>query len=146
VAARSNRVDDTSLEYIGYNREAQGLWINPFFFAYLTEPLFGYQSCLKTKSEQNNLTENIEDCEEEMTSLRAAISAINKIRPRFVVISGSFVSTGSISHPSLSSTVNDQNKRQHQVESFRRTVARISETIPILFVPGEADVGIYIYT
>ena len=31
--------------------------------------------------------------------------------------------------------------REQQVKQFMRTMARVSETIPILFVPGDRDVG-----
>ena len=110
--------------------------------------------------------------------LRKVVSAINKLRPRFVVVSGSFVhcyppSTSSSSIPSSSSSssssvpissVHEHNEheeehnqhkvknippvdpessslREQQIKQFMRTMARISETIPILFVPGERDVG-----
>lgn len=112
------------------------------------------------------------DVDQEMETLRTAISAINKLRPRFVVVTGSFThaypSTTSPSSPSSttqsttpssttptpalpSSTsapsttqVNTQaadTLRDLQLNQFMRTMARVSETIPLLFVPGDRDVG-----
>ena len=128
------------------------------------------------------------DVDQEMETLRTAISAINKLRPRFVVVTGSFThaypSTASPSSPSSSTTqstasysttptssipalssttpssttpssttpsstpsaiqVNVQaaeTLRDLQLNQFMRTMARVSETIPLLFVPGDRDVG-----
>ena len=126
------------------------------------------------------------DVDQEMKTLRTAISAINKLRPRFVVVTGSFThayplttspssstipssATPTASIPALASAtpssttiptpappsstpvpppsatqVNTQaaeTLRDLQLNQFMRTMARVSETIPLLFVPGDRDVG-----
>jgi hypothetical protein len=110
------------------------------------------------------------DVDQEMETLRTAISAINKLRPRFVVVTGSFThaypSTTSPSSPSSSTTQSTtpssttspappsstlsatqvtthaaETLRDLQLNQFMRTMARVSETIPLLFVPGDRDVG-----
>ena len=106
------------------------------------------------------------DVEQEMDTLRIAISAINKLRPRFVVVTGSFTHayplTASPASPSsslssstlpstnpasstpassASATQTVETLRDLQLNQFMRTMARVSETIPLLFVPGDRDVG-----
>ena len=111
-----------------------------------------------------------------METLRTAISAINKLRPRFVVVTGSFThaypssapsspsspssssstattsvtptpaststSSAATTQPSTStSTSAIETQRDFQLNQFMRTMARVSETIPLLFVPGDRDVG-----
>lgn len=61
-------------------------------------------------------------------TLRKAISAANKLRPRFVLLSGNLVS------PSAGAD------RAADVDAFKRVAGRISETVPLLLVPGESDV------
>ena len=111
------------------------------------------------------------DVDQEMETLRTAISAINKLRPRFVVVTGSFThaypssaspssspsssttqsttpsSTSSPSPPSSTPSATQvttqaaETLRDLQLNQFMRTMARVSETIPLLFVPGDRDVG-----
>ena len=125
------------------------------------------------------------DVDQEMETLRTAISAINKLRPRFVVVTGSFThaypsnASSSPSSPSSSSPSSStattaataspaststssaattlpkssksaststsasaiDTQRDFQLNQFMRTMARVSETIPLLFVPGDRDVG-----
>ena len=72
-------------------------------------------------------------------TLRAAISSVNKLRPRFLVMSGNFT----YSYPPTTTTPDGGGDgsigivHEAEVELFRKTMARVSETIPILFVPGE---------
>ena len=62
-------------------------------------------------------------------TLKLSISAINKLRPRFVLMGGSFTAR------SLGHTHYDQ-----EVASFRKLSAKVSETIPVLLIPGVNDV------
>jgi hypothetical protein len=107
------------------------------------------------------------DVEREMDALKKTVSAINRLRPRFVVVTGSFThayptsalppslpkpSLSFSTTPSSSSSEQPRNLTQHsdlgsdslrdrQLNQFMRTMARVSETIPLLFVPGDRDVG-----
>jgi hypothetical protein len=105
------------------------------------------------------------DVEKEMEALKKTVSAINRLRPRFVVVTGSFTHayptsalSPSLPKPSPSSTtpssscsqagnivhhadLGSDSLRDRQLNQFMRTMARVSETIPLLFVPGDRDVG-----
>jgi hypothetical protein len=59
-----------------------------------------------------------------------AISALNKLRPKFLVISGNFCN-------SLPNSPNYSDK----VEAFRKSMTRLSDSIPVVYVPGSTDVG-----
>mmetsp|Transcript_2778 Transcript_2778/g.4182 ORF Transcript_2778/g.4182 Transcript_2778/m.4182 type:complete len:928 (+) Transcript_2778:61-2844(+) len=122
VDARCIRPDWTEKEILGFNRHTQGHWEKGFTFAYVTDPLFGRTDPVKCEAEQHNL--------------RTAISAINKCRPRFVVIGGNFTSAS----PDIAAVASGSvDAHLTQTELFRRCAARVSETIPVLFVPGDHD-------
>jgi 3',5'-cyclic AMP phosphodiesterase CpdA len=153
VDARSSRVDPSTWDYIGYDREAQGQWTKDFFFAFLADPLLGYAaahsgsnasaaavsapSSASVSSTTDKSTCVASGCEAEVDSLRAAISAINRLRPRFVVMAGNFTyrSCDQVTEESSSSLY------ESQLDQFRKTMARVSETIPVLYVPGPRNVG-----
>jgi hypothetical protein len=114
VDARSLRADASTHDYVGLTRQIQGHWNKDFVFAHISNPGSG-DAVVGGDSDAR---------------LRAAIGAINKLRPKFVVISGDLVA----SHPSDSS-------HAEQCDSFRRVMARLSDTIPAMYVPGARDVG-----
>lgn len=62
-------------------------------------------------------------------TLRKSVSAVNRLRPRFVLIGGNFTAH-CFQHPSY----------EQEIESFRKLSAKISETIPMLLIPGAEDV------
>jgi 3',5'-cyclic AMP phosphodiesterase CpdA len=71
------------------------------------------------------------ECEyEELQHVRACVSHINRLRPRFVVVTGNLTS----SQPGSSSY-------ESEVTALRTAMAKVSETIPVLYCPGETDVG-----
>ena len=117
VNSRCLRASPVTREYIGYNRELQGRWVNDFTFVQITDPLYGF-------------TSQTGNSEAEGEAMKRAVSAINKLRPRFVVISGGL--THSSPHESTYA---------EQVETIKKVASRISETIPVLFVAGLNDVG-----
>ena len=117
VDARCLRIDPTTREYIGFTRTTQGMWSNDFFFVQLTEPQVGRKA-------------GGADWEPELDRLKQAILSVNRIRPRFVIICGN-----------LTRAMPHEDAYTLQAEAYRKTIARISESIPILHVPGVHDVG-----
>jgi 3',5'-cyclic AMP phosphodiesterase CpdA len=65
--------------------------------------------------------------------LRKAITSVNRSRPRFFVVMGNFTKASCL--------LSDQNEFNTQTATFRKVISRVSETIPIIFVPGSHDVG-----
>lgn len=115
VDARSIRIDPSSHEYIGHTRNLQGQWDKDFSFVYVTDPLF------ETTSTSAEI-------------LRQTISAINKLRPRFVVIGGNLI------HPSRGDSGDSTSLSYYNnIDNFRKAMARLSDTIPALYVPGIND-------
>jgi hypothetical protein len=161
VDARTIRTDWTERGYFGFDRHTQGHYLNPFHFVYFSDPLFGYAQTRQPGGVA--CADGAAQWEEEMRNVRSAISAVNKLRPRyaaylslasfiavishahttlmvsrFVVIGGNFVSSLRDSSSEATGCVDDHTM---QTDAVRRCFARISETIPVLFVPGDIDVG-----
>jgi serine/threonine protein kinase len=137
------RIDDTTCEYLGYNRNTQGLWrtsgidptkdrsgpqgkdkgstgvMNDFLFAHIGSAEFTATS--------SDIT-----CEPQASELKKTITAVNRLRPKFTVVTGSFTATPS----------NGSAAFEHERTAFRKTIARVSDSIPILFVPGSAEMGL----
>ena len=63
--------------------------------------------------------------------MRLAVTSINRSRPKFAIVTGNFTaaSAGTGSSSAIQRSV------------FRKAISRVSESIPVLFVPGPADVG-----
>lgn len=81
------------------------------------------------------------------SQLKELISAVNKLRPKFLVMIGNF--THSVSAPTTTATATATTATtgasgdiyNQQVEAFRKTMARLSDTIPAVYCPGSHDVG-----
>lgn len=134
VDARCCRVDAATREYPGYLLETQQRWEAEFFFSVIAAPSFGESTATSSPSLPPPPGEVAQrsagDCCNEQSSLKSTISAINKLRPRFFVVIGNFVS------------VPPTDPNHHNLtDAFRKTAARVSDTIPVLFVPGDNDVG-----
>lgn len=116
--ARCLRASVETKEYIGLNRSQQGHYHNDFHFALISDP------CLSLLAG-----------DESEQQLKNQISAINKVRPKFVVMTGNFTAA-------VNNDYSDENGGfvQH-ADKFRKTVARISDTVSTIFVPGEHDLG-----
>ncbi len=125
--ARCLRVDPSSLEYIGYNRQLQGHFKTNFFFVQIADPQFGMKADGPPETSNGSGGENW-DFEYDHT--KKAISAINKIRPRFVLCSGDQTNAWP-----------DQPCYLPQVTAFRKAMCHLSETIPVLYVAGNHDLG-----
>ena len=61
-------------------------------------------------------------------ALAKAVSQVNKYRPKAIIIAGNFISPG-------------DGEYAESMDAFRKCTARISESIPVLYVPGDGDVG-----
>lgn len=81
VDARTIRTDWTERGYFGFDRHTQGHFLNPFHFVYISDPVFGYRN-LMSGAYVNAAVDSATQWDEEMKSVRAAISAVNKLRPR----------------------------------------------------------------
>lgn len=86
---------------------------DPFFFIQLTDPQFGMHTSNNGFGKETELYEK-------------AVSAINRLQPDFVVITGDFV---------------NKDDDRLQVEEFKRITATISPNIPVYFTPGNHDIG-----
>lgn len=114
VDSRCKRVDFTTKEYIGFTRVTHGTWGNDFFFMQLS----------------GIAATGGRDCESEFENLKQAVLLINRIRPRFVVVSGNWTRA-----------MPTEAAHEVQVECYRKNIARISESIPVMHLPGTKDVG-----
>lgn len=125
VDARCIRSEWTEREILGFNRHTQGRYSNPFSFAYIADPLFGFS----TASEGNPSS----DAQEK--SMKAIVSALNKLRPksvpsiceladlcRFIVISGNFTSTP---RDPTAEALQSVDTHVTQNELFRRSVGSL---------------------
>ncbi len=127
VDAKTLRADPCTREYVGFTRQIQGHWNKDFLFAHLSDP------ALATAAEPAPSTGDLPVAAvvgAQEQQLREALAAINKLRPKFVVVTGNMTAAafGDAEHAA-------------QTEVFRRAMARLSDTIPALYVPGPHDVG-----
>jgi serine/threonine-protein phosphatase CPPED1 len=97
----------------GCATDAQTRWHGPFFFIQLADPQFG-------------MFTNNKDVAKEAALLAQAIDHANRLRPAFVVICGDL-----INRPGDDS----------QIADFLQTTSRLDPAIPLVFVPGNHDVG-----
>lgn len=124
IEARALRADVSSREYIGLEHKHNHQWKEPFFFVQIADPQLGITAGFAEQDGQGGSTWEVEK-----ENLRKAVSAINKLRPRFVVVSGD------LTHASP-----PKSYYAAQVREVRRLMARVSETIPVLYVCGNHDV------
>ena len=106
VDARSIRVDSNTREYLGHTRTNQGQYKEDYSFLQFTDPRFGHSDTLARQNDSP--LESIGFAKEE-ADLRATISVINRLRPKFVVVTGDFTEA-SPSEPGYDS----------QVDGFRK--------------------------
>ena len=163
VDTKCHRVDPTFKEYLGFNRNTQGIWKGgatdenngpgranestnrknaaEFLFAQLQSPLFGLSG---TDSE----------AEEEIAHLKASLTPINRLRPKFLAVMGSYTSSvyeeTATANSNSNSNSTGTNGAQEQDESvyaknllhFRKCIARVSDSVPLLLVPGPRQMGL----
>ena len=147
VEARAKRSDPSTGEYLGLTRQLQGHWDKDFLFVQIASPLFGVSNSAgnnsnsgvvgNTDSSTTPVSAQPPSPSTEELQLREVLSAVNKLRPKFLVLIGNLTYTAA----------DDTGAGQHalfdlQVESARRTMARLADTIPAIYVPGCNDVGL----
>ena len=86
---------------------------DPWFFIQITDPQFG-------------MFTNNKGFQKETILYEKAISAINKLSPDFVVITGDFV---------------HNQKSVSQINEFKRITSKINSEIPVYYTPGNHDIG-----
>lgn len=101
----------------GLDAAREGRWHGPFFFAQLADTQFG-------------MFDKDERWEKETELFNRAVDAINRLRPRFVIICGDLVNQA-------------PGGRFHgpQVQEFQRIARRIDPRIPLVCVCGNHDVA-----
>ena len=85
----------------------------PYFFVHITDPQLG-------------MIENNAGFSQESLSVANTFSAINRLKPAFVVITGDLV---------------NQTGNEDQIMEFKRLLGQIKKSIPVYYVPGNHDVG-----
>lgn len=83
--AKCKRINISTLEYYGHTRALQGQWKSNFFFIQLADPQFGMKDDGPPEFSDGR---GGADWSFEEEHLKKAITAINKLRPRFVLCSG----------------------------------------------------------
>ena len=82
--AKCMRANVNMREYIGHCRDLQGHWLKNYFYCCISGLMVGQGEKL-----------NNGDYSEQDT-IRRAITVINKIRPRFLIVSGNFTGKGDV--------------------------------------------------
>jgi len=103
--------------YPGLNRKREGRWRGPFFFIQIADPQFG-------------MFDNDQSWEKETELFSRAVGAINRLKPRFVMMGGDMVNqeAGRPAHAA-------------EVEEYQRIARGIDPAIPLLCICGNHDVG-----
>ena len=83
--AKCKRINISTLEYYGHTRALQGQWKENFFFIQIADPQFGMKA-----DGPPEFSDGLggADWTFEENHVKKAITAINKLRPRFVLCSG----------------------------------------------------------
>ncbi len=85
----------------------------PYFFVHLTDPQLGMMEGNAGFSQETKIVAN-------------TISAINRLNPAFVVITGDLVHKGG---------------DVEQIKEIKRLLSQIKKSIPVYYIPGNHDVG-----
>jgi len=86
----------------------------PYFFIHITDPQLG-------------MMENNAGFAQESAIIANTVSAINRLNPAFVVVTGDLV---------------HQEGSMEQIGELKRLFAQVKKSIPVYFVPGNHDVGL----
>ena len=85
----------------------------PFFFLQLSDPQFGFM-------------DNNKSISAETEAMNKAVTAINQLKPPFVVITGDFV---------------NNSKRKEQIAAYKSMIAQIDSSVKVYMIPGNHDIG-----
>ncbi|CAM9607344.1 unnamed protein product, partial [Heterosigma akashiwo] len=121
VEARCTKARCDIREYVGNSYDAEGQWDKPFFFVHIGDPQLG---CKKYDAGGGSSWET------EAENMRKAVKLVNRLRPKYVVISGD-----------MTNAYPGDTYHEAQLKDIRAITAKISDSIPVLFMPGNHDVG-----
>lgn len=85
----------------------------PFFFLQLSDPQFGFM-------------DNNKSISAETEAMNKAVTAINQLKPPFVVIIGDFV---------------NNSKSKEQIAAYKSMIAQIDSSVKVYMIPGNHDIG-----
>ena len=85
----------------------------PFFFLQLSDPQIGF-------------IDNNKSISAETEAMNKAVTAINQLKPPFVVITGDFV---------------NNSKSKEQIAAYKSMIAQIDSSVKVYMIPGNHDIG-----
>lgn len=85
----------------------------PFFFLQLSDPQFGF-------------IDNNKSISAETEAMNKAVTAINQLKPPFVVITSDFV---------------NNSKSKEQIAAYKSMIAQIDSSVKVYMIPGNHDIG-----
>lgn len=85
----------------------------PFFFLQLSDPQFSF-------------IDNNKSISAETEAMNKAVTAINQLKPPFVVITGDFV---------------NNSKSKEQIAAYKSMIAQIDSSVKVYMIPGNHDIG-----
>ena len=85
----------------------------PFFFLQLSDPQFGFM-------------DNNKSISAETEAMNKAVTAINQLKPPFVVITGDSV---------------NNSKSKEQIAAYKSMIAQIDSSVKVYMIPGNHDIG-----
>ena len=85
----------------------------PFFFLQLSDPQFGF-------------IDNNKSISAETEAMNKAVTAINQLKPPFVVLTGDFV---------------NNSKSKEQIAAYKSMIAQIDSSVKVYMIPGNHDIG-----
>eukprot|EP00854_Cymbomonas_tetramitiformis_P015872 gene15872-18822_t len=106
--------------YEGYTREEEGKWEGAYDFVQLADPQIG-------------MFKQDVDWLEETTMLRLAVQHVNRLKPKFLLVSGDMTNVW----PSPAS----EELLQAQTSTFKEVLRELDPSIPVVLQPGNHDVG-----
>ena len=96
--------------FVSHGRAADSA---PFFFLQLSDPQFGF-------------IDNNKSISAETEAMNKAVTAINQLKPPFVVITGDFV---------------NNSKSKEQIAAYKSMIAQIDSSVKVYMIPGNHDIG-----
>ena len=101
----------------GLGPAEEGAWRGSYYFVQLADPQLG-------------MLHRDASWREELATLALAVEHVNRLKPRFVVVSGDLIN-GFPGEPAI----------PDQVEAFKGALARLEPSIPLVLEPGNHDLG-----
>ncbi len=144
VDSKCVRTDDTTMDYHSHSFKQHGSWPEKeagqaFLFCHLVSPRVGSSMTSTDSGGDGGEAQMQEACKVELASLKSAVTSINRLRPKFVIVCGPFTDTvyGSQDHGQGGGVLYSA-----QTKLFRHNVCRVSDSISLLFVPSAHEMGL----